>query len=733
MNLISELVRRSVLRVAMAYIVAAWLIVQVAELLLEAWAYPPAAVQYAVKAAVLGFPVALLFGWFYDITAQGLFRTPPAGEDRAVPRKLQGGDVAALSSLSLGVVAVLAWMAINIGLPPVPELDFPFESIVVMPFESANESEDEERLGAGLANALRTTLSRQERFTVIAGNTIVELIRQGFDARAIQERLGAAYLLSGRVDASFERLGVVAKMVDHAQDVLLQESYDREVSDILRLQREVAEIFATTISISLPADLNSEIVRTVNPLAYQYNQLGREYFHSRISNWNELARDAFQRSIDADPDYAPPYAGLALIDSVNRIGNLPDEEVAEIKVLIDKSLQLDPNQGMGHAAMGFWAWATDGALAAIPHFRKAIELDPVLMNAYAWLAFTLEEIGEFDAKLDVLQSAFARDPLNPIVATALAQNYAAVGDLENANATLERLATLPQPPYVVLPSLQMISHQFGHQEKAIHWAKEGIRVSRDIGIGARYGHLCYEYALTGLFEEAEYWYERQFEGRHMTLTAFANRGFIFKAAGELSQAASTARAYLNSDEVKEISLDGVPGMLAGYFIALDGDFDEAIEIMEASVPLEQVGDILARFDPAIHDLFMTLAWAYQYVGRNDDAIRLLNAVEQPFDDLVINNQAENPIVLERIALMWILRGDLEQALTWFRHAVDNGWRGYYYIAHDPRWAEFLELPEVTELMRFVKADLDRQAERVKEVDATDGFRDFAESLGPPVS
>ena len=723
-----ELQRREVPKLAVIYVVSAWVLVQVAELLLEAWGYPDESVRFAVIAAVLGFPIALVFGWFFDVREGRLLRTTNASIDAPQATALRAHDYAMLGVLCVFAAAIVSWAGIRTGLPPVTDIQAAFESIVILPFESENASDEEDRLGAGFAEALRTTLSRQDRFTVIAGRSIAELISSDFSPREIQRELGAAYVISGSVDASTDELGISALLFDGSHRKVLDEFYSRSSNDILRLQQTIAEAFATAVSITLPGEDQGETIRTIDPVAFQYSQLGRQYFHTRVQGWHPRAKEAYQLAIEADPDYAAPYAGLALIDSVNRIGVLPDEEVAEIKKLIDKSLALDPNLGMGHAAYGFWAWSRDGPLAAIPHFRKAIELDPMLMNAYPWLAITLGDVGEFEASFDVLSRAIAKDPLNPILANAYSQHQSFAGNFEQAEAALLRIASLPEPWPPVMTSLQMLYNQYGHQDKAVEYAKNFIRLTGDLSEGSFYGHLCFEYARAGMFEEAEYWFERQFPDGVATINGFANRAFIDKAKGDFAAAAAATREFRERASPQDLDPNGVGLLLVGYFLAMNGELDEAMQIYEPMIPDAREEINFIGFDVVGAELFGTLMWTLLQVGHDERASYLIGETVRGHDYLVASGQAGNPHFMEKAALLFTLKGDLEEALKWLDEAVDAGWREYYVVRHDPRWQELLQLPEAQALMSEAKADLERQAARIREADRSDGFLEYANRL-----
>ena len=723
-----ELQRREVTRLAVIYVVSSWVLVQVADLLLEAWGYPEESVQFVVKAAVFGFPLALIFGWFFDFRNGRLFRTGSLLDGDAEVVRLGSRDYPLLSVVSLAVVALIAWAAVGIGPPPGADADAAFETIVVLPFEGENRSEQESRLGTGFAEALRTTLSRQDRFTVIAGRSILELLSKGFSSREIQRELDAAYVVSGTIDASEDKIGVSAHLIDGSHRRVLEEYYSRGVTDILWLQRAVAEAFATEIAITLPEAQQAEAAGAVDPVAFQFSQLGRRYFHSREQGWQQSAREAFEKAIEADPDYAAPYAGLALIDSVNRIGNLPDEEVAEIKKLIDKSLTLDPNLGMGHAAFGFWAWSRDGALAAIPHFRKAIELDPMLMNAYPWLAITLAEVGEFEASYAVRKQAIEKDPLNPISANAYAQHHASAGNFEEAERALLRIAALPEPWPAVMPTLQVLYREYGKRDKAVEYAKKHIRQTQDLSEGSFSGHLCMEYARAGLFDDADYWYERQFPDGPATLNGFANRAFIYKAQGNYTAAAATARQFTETASPQELDPEGVGPLLVAYFLALNGELEDAMEYYGPYIPEEGLQANFVGFDPVGAEVLGAAMWVLQQVGRGDEAQYFVDETVRASEYLVEMGQGGNPEFMEKRALLHVLNGELDEALAWMEKAVDGGWRDYYVLRDDPRWQALLELPEAVVLLEKVNADLEEQAARIRETDLVDGFREFAETL-----
>ena len=483
-RLLHELRRRRVLRVAGAYIIGAWVLLQVADLGFQSLELPDRALRIVWIAALVGFPLALIFGWRYDITPDGIIRTPPATADDTDDLALRGPDYAILTALA--AIAVMIGYGVVGGVREVSTSGpaatgpgkRPTNSIAVLPLQNLSGDADQEYLAAGMHDALLTSLSKISSLRVIS-RTSSERIDRTLSVPEIGQRLNVAHVVEGSVTREEDRIRIIVQLIDTATDThLWAESYERSFDSILSLQGEMARAVAQAIQVKVSPEeirtLSDE--RSVRPDTYEAYLKGMFQMHKETPRGYRRGIEILTQAVEDDPTSGLAYAGLAY--GYAKLGHSPlPEEGAypRARAAAERALEFDPNLPEAHLAVGMyklyyeWDWA--GAEAA---FQKAIALNPSLVTAHYHYAWLLELLGERERALAAGEQTTLLDPLSPFYAGWLADQYRVAGLHEQAIAQAESTLQL-RPDYPVAWLVLGLTYaEMGKPE-------EGVRAHEHLG------------------------------------------------------------------------------------------------------------------------------------------------------------------------------------------------------------------------------------------------------------
>ena len=441
------------------YIVAAWVAVQVASEAFPALNIPESAIRYVWVGALIGFPVAVLFSWKYDITTSGIRRTPAAHDDMAVVGSLRWVDYGVLAALGLVVLVTVFTVGQRLveiqtqtaKAPTTREID-PY-SIAVLPLESLSPNPDDAYFAAGIHDALITSLSKITALMVTSG-TSSRRVNSRLSVPEIGRQLGVAKLLEGSVLMDGDRVRVIVQLIDSASDLhLWAETFERDVTDIIALQNEVARTIAGVIEVRLTpreeialAEANpvrSSTYRAYLKGMYQFRQETRETDRRGVEILEEVVRQ--------DPTSALAHAGLAYGYAHLGHSPFPGNAYPKSKVAADIALRLDPNLAEAHLAVGmyrvYYERDFDGAERAL---KRAIELNPSLTEAHYHLAWLYEILGSDREEESLAEGDRTRelDPLSPFMIAWLADQYRDACQYEEA-LSLAREAIRLDPEFPI--------------------------------------------------------------------------------------------------------------------------------------------------------------------------------------------------------------------------------------------------------------------------------------------
>jgi len=428
----AELKRRKVHRVAIAYAVAAWLLIQIATQVFPFFEIPNWAVRLIVLVLVLGFPIALTLSWIFDLTPQGIRRTEDS--DRS------------LAALPVGPAAIR---------------NIPEKSIAVLPFENLSDDKENEYFAAGVHNDILSNLAKVADLKVISRTSVQQFKSGTRNLREIGLALGVAHILEGTARRAGNRIRVNAQLIDARSDAQLWgETFDREITDLFALQSELAQRISQELRANLSAreKTNLQTHPTRDILAYELFLRARELFHWAGSGYSyDKGADALRlidEAIKRDPQFALAY-GLAsrLHSELFWFGyDKSASRLEKAKAAADAALELQPDLGEAHLAKAFYYYygfrQYDVAQKHVTDAIRAIPNDADVLNTAGAIA---RRVGRWNEAASTLEQARDRDPRNLSVLWSLFESYLALHEYAKADGTVnDALSVSPAADFFVL-------------------------------------------------------------------------------------------------------------------------------------------------------------------------------------------------------------------------------------------------------------------------------------------
>jgi TolB-like protein/Flp pilus assembly protein TadD len=421
---LTELKRRKVYRVAVAYAIVAWLLIQATSILFPTFEAPLWVMKVFVTAVILGFPVALILAWAFELTPQGIRRSEEvAPRESKICKARRNWTAIIVASVLLTVAAgiVVFWQSNILRLgnrgSVIPRAS---RAIVVLPFENASNDPNAEYLAEGISETLINSLTELRNLRVVARATAFQYKGKQVDPERIGRELRVRAVVSGRVRQTQDRLSIQVDLIDATNGTQLWgQSYDGKLSDALAVKQAIAREVTEKLNLRLSGEEERRLMQrdTANAAAYQFYLKGRYFWNQRTAEGLEKGIRYFRQAIEADPGYALAYVGLA--DSYNFLGAFgiailpPDEAMPKAKSAALKALQVDDSLSEAHASLAFvqlyyeWDWA-----GAEKSFRRAIELNPNYAPAYQWYSHLLMSGGRTSDAISAAKRAAEIDPLS---------------------------------------------------------------------------------------------------------------------------------------------------------------------------------------------------------------------------------------------------------------------------------------------------------------------------------
>ena len=413
----AELRRRRVFRVAAFYGGIAFVIIQIIDGTFDLMGAPEWAGRIIVVLLGIGFPITMILAWVFDITPEGIVRTegPSTGSGRQQTKP--GTSNRALIAVTVAAIAFGIWGRWgDQGSTPGQ-----IRSIAVIPLSNLMNDPEQDYFVDGMHEAIISKLSRIEALKVISRTSTLGYRNTRKRMPQIASELKVDAIVEGSVLKAANKVRITVQLISGLTDEhLWSGDYERDLDDILALQNEVATAIAEEIKITMTPGERTRLAesRKVSPEAHEHYLKGLHHWNRRTRDGFGLALEDFQASVDADPSYAPAYAGLALTyQLLGEYSIIPiNESAPQVISLAEQALRLDPNLAEAHTALAAarvyylhdWAGAEAG-------YEKAIELNPGYATAYQWLAELNATMGNYEKALANIDRAKSLDPLSNII------------------------------------------------------------------------------------------------------------------------------------------------------------------------------------------------------------------------------------------------------------------------------------------------------------------------------
>jgi len=598
MRLVLELRRRNVLRMAVLYVVAAWLIMQVAEVIIDLAKLPDWIGTTTLWLLAVGFPIALIFSWFYELTSEGISLEKDVAAAESITHVTgRRMDFIVISLLCAGLI-LFAYDKWWIG-PPAEK------SIAVLAFENMSADPDQEYFSDGISEELLNLLARIPELTVISRASSFSFKGQDIPIPKVAEQLNVAHVLEGSVRKAGNRVRITAQLIEARTDShLWSETYDRELEDVFAVQDEIsaAIVVALKEQLGLQAEVVPRLAVTANSEAHDAYLRGRYLVVQRTPASIEGAVREFEEAITLDPDYALAHAELALAALVGiQYGGLSvTKAISRAAPHAERAMALDPSLAEAHAATGYllnFQWKREEALT---HYKQAIQINPNYSAAHNLMGNLLSQLGLYNQSFAVHEMSLRLDPLsvramNNYVISLIARNRLAEADRE-----LEKFASIAPDNYTRIRGIRAC--RGGKWAELVLGYLDALRINAE-HMPFRDG-LTWQFALIALEREvlaisgAPPPIVLRMLGRpeDAVTTAearLAEDPFSFRARRDLGLALASAGDYASARPMLEEAWQRSGGQITLFFSGLFGADGAAALIAARRNAGEEVSELLA--------------------------------------------------------------------------------------------------------------------------------------------
>ena len=465
-NFFAELKRRNVYKVAAAYAVIAWLLLQAGSILFPTFEAPSWVMKAFVVIIAAGFVFALLVAWAFEMTPQGMKRTenvPPNEFNPQWSKRKFGALIISVALLAGGLLVFQLWRSRTFP----ADANASQKSIAVLPFDNAYFAE-------GVQDEILTRLAKVADLKVISRTSTQRFKSTPEDLPHIAKQLGVAHILEGSVQKQGEQVRVTVQLINAATDThLWAESFDRKLTDIFAVESEIAKNIADKLQARLTGSEVKAIAarRTENAEAYQLYLKGRFFWNKRTAKDFNTALTYFQQAIDKDPGFAQAYAGLA--DTYVLLSGFaaasPKESLPKAKAAALKALEFDSTLGEAHTSLAQAVSAYDFDFErADREFRRGIELNPNYATGHQWYAESgLAALGRFDEAIVEMKRALELDPLSVIINADVGTVLCTAGRYDEAIEQLRKTLEMDPDFYYAHWNLGQALELKGRTEEAI--------------------------------------------------------------------------------------------------------------------------------------------------------------------------------------------------------------------------------------------------------------------------
>jgi TolB-like protein/Flp pilus assembly protein TadD len=486
----AELKRRNVYKVAVAYAVVAWLLIQAGSILFPTFDAPGWVMKVFVTLLAAGFVIALIIAWAFEMTPQGMKRTGEISPNERLPYWSRRKFAAVMTVLALAAAGLLIYEIVRgPGGKGKAAAAAPEKSIAVLPLVNQSGDPNQEYFSDGLSEELINQLGQIRELVVIGRNSSFHFKDKSQDSRAVGQALGVANLLEGSVRKDGQRVRISVALVNALDGTQRwSQSYDRELKDIFALQTEIAKSVADRLRVTLLGDAIRVTAEPSNQNLDAYNAFLQAEFYFAQFTLESTARsiEFYQEAIRLDPGYARAYGGLAW--AFCRLGFFSGangrDAFTQALAAAQQALALSPEMALARSALAYVHMNRDWNLAAADAvLREASERaprDPTIKNTLANLrSYQLRR----EEALQLRRESVAHDPLNVIHQTNLAGDLYGLGRYDEAEAVARKALEIQPSAAQIHFALALIHISRGQADTALQEARlESGAMYRRMGI-----------------------------------------------------------------------------------------------------------------------------------------------------------------------------------------------------------------------------------------------------------
>src|SRR5213596_3151807 len=479
-----ELKRRNVYKVAVAYAIVVWLLVQIATQVFPFLEIPNWVVRLVIALVAIGFPIALVIAWAFEITPQGIERTEVADTmSLAAGQKKHAWIYVAIvgAVLSIGLFFLGRYGFRNAS-PSSSEL--PPKSIAVLPFDNLSEEKGNAYFAERIQDEILTRLAKVADLKVISRTSTQHFKSAPGNLPEIAKKLGVMHILEGSVQKASDQVRVNVQLINALTDAhLWADTYDRKLTDIFAVESEIAKAIAETLQAKLTGAEKSSIAKmpTVNPEAYELYLKGRFFWNKRTGDDLRKSIEYLKQAIAKDPGYARAYAALADSYGLLRFygGASPAESVVPAEAAAKKALELDDSLAEAHASLGLIATEELEINRGVNELERAIQLNPNYATAHHWLGLALATLRQSDRSIGELKRALELDPLSMIINADLSIIYLYARRYDAAEAQARKTLEIDSRSFVAHYYLGAALQLTSRLKEAIPEFQKAVELNND--------------------------------------------------------------------------------------------------------------------------------------------------------------------------------------------------------------------------------------------------------------
>lgn len=719
-SLLAEARRRRFLGTLALYVVGAWGALQAADLLFPGWGVPDSAIRYVWIGAALALPLAAVFGWRYDITAQGIQRTPPqAGQAH---QNLSRADFAVLTMLLLVSVGLVAGVVDHVVGARSDQQAYTYEheilpnSIAVLPFVNMSNDDENEYFSDGISEQLLNELSRVPDLHVAARTSSFYFKGKNAPMQEIGRTLGVSTLLEGSVRKAGDTVRITAQLINSTDGYhLWSETYDRKLGDVLEVQDEIARAITDALRVERFVAGAERRTRggTDNAQAYDLYLRGLSYLRTRSPDSVDKSVKYFHEALDLDPDFPLALDGLAydyLLKTYDGSMSI-DDALALALPLVQKALQLEPELEQAHATLGMLRSRERRYEEANSHFQRALEINPDFFQGQVNYGLSLVHQSRLKDAAAAYLRALALDPLNANLNFNLGSLMMLLGQFEDGLELLDKSISLQPERLTVLGAKTHWLAQYGQLAEAVRHGSETHEGHP--GVALNVAALFQAYMLLDLQDRALQMLQALDELESAHHQARMARWDFFLGNGELDSFIDVANAEFRRLDVRPGDALNIEQAIVvqqyGHALLLQQRNAEAVEhllwAMGGADGLERV-----KYDEM--GVLKLLALAYRRLGQHTEANALLDRCRY-LVDRAHESGWSTPVLHVRLAEIHVLSGDSDEAVEQLSLGVDKGFRDLGWLEYGIFWQDMQDHPgldriklQITELVETERARLE---------------------------